>query len=287
MSWRDRQYAKESYEGFGFSPAGVRRPPGATLALMILHGVAFLVMLALSSGRGAGLADLLALRGGQAQPIGILLYPLATTSVLSVLFVVLAYWSLGGRLERILHARRLVSLVIVANIVAGGAYFVFARWQPNLATAELDYPVGALAALCAVAWRSLRQEGVQVFGRTTTLAKIYAICAAIVVAMVVLRAGAGSAAWLVAAAVGAGCGAVFERMPAVRWRARVQPKRHVVRRRDTPAPPKAQPQQPSPDYESELDEILAKISREGMDALTAEERARLEAAREQKLRHGD
>jgi len=278
MGWRDRQYSKSEFDRAYGGAEVTRRPPPVTLFLMILHGAAFFLILALAEGqRGAGP---LALVGG--SPISvpdILLYFIASRSLLTTAFVVLALWSLAGRVERRLGAGRLLVLYIIGNLAAGGAFAAVARAVPRLALAELDYPVGALAALCMVAVLRFWHEPAQVFGRVTTLGKVYAIAGGIVVGLVLLQAGMGAAAWLLAAAAGAGLGLASERFP------HSLPRPQRRRRRRRPAVrPSIQPESRGPsDSDVQLDHLLEKISRSGMDSLTDRERAQLEEARQAKL----
>ena len=276
MSWQDRDYSDESYGEAVSTSWKLRRPPTGTLTLMVLHGAAFIclaLLLALKPAEGQALAALLTL----AHPAGIVLHPLATTEVLQALFVVLALWSLGGRLEPRLGVRRFIGVYLAGNLAAGLVYCGLARGVPALAIAPLDYPAGALAGLCVVAWRTLQHDQVQVFGRVTSMAKVYAICAALVVALALIQARAGAMAWLVAAAAGGGSALLVARWPTLGSTA-ARGGRRAVR----PSLPKSAIQPPA--EEPDIDDILAKISRAGLGSLTASERERLEAARRAKLR---
>lgn len=276
VGWQERDYSDESYGEPVSTAGGLRRPPNGTLALMIIHGAAFVLMLMLRHGNGAAIVSMCAPSAESAHPLGILLHPLATADVLRAAFVVLALWSLAGRLEPRLGLPRLIVLYVAGNLVAGGVYFGVARGLPTLATAPLDYPVGALAALCLTAWRQLRHDLVQVLGRVMSVATIYAICAGIVVVLALAGERAGALAWLLAAAAGAGSAPLAARWSS--WQRRPRRVRRVVRPSIPPAII-----QPPPD-EPDVDDILAKISREGIDALTDAERDRLERARRAKLR---
>ncbi|MBP7745080.1 MAG: hypothetical protein KA383_03035 [Phycisphaerae bacterium] len=276
VGWQERDYSDESYGEPVSTTGGLRRPPNGTLALMIIHGAAFVLMLMLRHGNGEAIVAMCALSGETAHPLGILLHPLATADVLRAAFVVLALWSLAGRLEPRMGLLRLVVLYVAGNLVAGGVYFAVARGLPTLATAPLDYPVGALAALCLTAWRQLRHDLVQLLGRVMSVATIYTICAGIVVVLAFADAREGALAWLLAAAAGAGSAPL-----AARWSSgprRPRRVRQVVR----PSIPPAIIQPPLD--EPDVDDILAKISREGIGALTDAERDRLERARRAKLR---
>ena len=246
---------------------------------MILHGAAFALMLMLERGGGADVVRLLVLKGAESHPLGILLHPFATTGLLSILFVVLALWSLGAQLEPRLNAPRLVGLYVLGNLTAGAVYFGAARLAPGLSSAPLDSPIGALAALCLAACRQLRNEPVQVFGRVTNAAVVYAICAAIVAGLALVASGIGGLAWLAAALAGCASALIVEHLPVFHLTRRLRPQRTV-------RPSLPRPAAPSKRHEAEIDidDILAKISREGLAALTDAERARLEAARQAKLR---
>jgi membrane associated rhomboid family serine protease len=277
VAWQDRDYSEESYGEAVSTSRGLRRPPSATLILMVLHGAAFVLLFMLQHAEGEGIAALLTLEGATTNPVGILLHPLATAEVLQAVFVVLALWSLGGRLEPRLGARRFIGLYVAGNVAAGLVYFGLARGLPGLATAPLNYPVGALAGFCVAAWRGLQHDQVQVFGRVTSTAKVYAICAGIVIALVVIGAREGAAVWLAAAATGGGSTLLIERWPTLGNRRRSSGHR-VVR----PSIPRSIVQPPV--EEPDIDDLLAKIGRSGLGSLTAAERNRLEAARQAKLR---
>lgn len=270
MGWHDRQY-DDHYTEERFS-MGVQRPPTGALTLMIIHGVAWVVMAMLSADAAEEAGSLQQLLHPAVSPLGILLHPFATTRVLSMLFVVLALWSLGGRIENRLGTRRLVGLYVAGNVTAGTVFFALGLAAPQLAVAPLDYPVGALAALVGVAWNHLRDDIVNVFGKMVSIAKVYAITAAVIVAIEIIRGGIGAATWLVATATGGMVGLWGYEL----WQRSARPRRRVVR--------PSIPRRPRPIADSpEIDDILAKISASGLDSLTDDERQRLEDARRRKL----
>lgn len=273
MAWYERKYDDEAATGFARGMGGrIKAPPRGALVLMIVHGLLFLLMSGLAAEQGGAEVPLRAMVDAGHHPAGILLHPFATTRLFTLLFVVLALWSLGGRIEQKLGTAALVRLYIAGNLVAGLVFYVLAQLWPPAASTALEYPAGALAALCAAAWRHLRHDAVQVLGKVTTLAKVYAICAAIVVGLELLRAQGACVGWLVAVVAGAGS----EPALALLGR-RIRGGRRVVR----PSIPRA-PRKPPP--EPEIDDILAKISRSGLESLNEDERARLEQARRMKLR---
>jgi membrane associated rhomboid family serine protease len=274
MGWQERDYRSEEAYETRAAGGGIRRPPNGALALMIVHGLAYLLIAMLNADTGEQAVRILNLLDVRQHPLGILLHPLANGRLLSALFVVLALWSLGGRIETRLGTQRLLVLYVAGNLVAGGLFFGFAQFTPAMANEPLDYPAGALAALVGAAWHHLRHDAVQVLGRVTNVAMVYLVAAGIVVVMVLFRAGSGGAAWVLAAAGGGGVGLALERygmlrMPSGRRRRVVKPS---IPRHPRPKVP-------------DIDDVLAKISRSGMDSLTDAERKRLEAAR--RARQGD
>lgn len=286
MGWQDRDYAQADYDdGYGAGRLGIQKPPPTTLALMIIHGAAAVLMLMLWRGEGAFIVRAITLgtiesRSGDSfgiHPLGIVLHPFATINLLSAVFAVLVLWSLGGRVERALGGGRYLVVYCLGNLAAGLAYFAIGWAAAALARNPLDYPVGALAGLLLLVYHQMRHEPVNVFGRMTTGGKVYLICAAIVVGFALLSHGLGSVAWLAGVAAGAGVGELMRRgpiptLPTLRRRSRVvQPS--ISRGR-----PRSEPD------DSGIDEILAKISRHGMAQLSDAERRKLEEAREAKLR---
>ena len=279
MGWQDRDYGEGLYGSYGRaeSAARTRRPPPTALALMVVHGVAFLLVLMLqSSAQPAAPLDWVDVAK---HPAGIMLHPLATGRLLSALFVVFALWSLGGRLELKLGGRRLVQLYVAGNLIAGVVYFGVVRALSAQPEHVLQYPAGALAAMCVAAWTHLADQSVNVFGRITSAAKMYAVCAVIVVAMELLVHQQDALYWLPAVAAG-GAGALLVE----RWtqRGRRQPRRRPAVRPSIPR--KRSGSRPD---EPDIDDVLAKISRSGLDSLTEDERRRLEAARQIKLEQRD
>lgn len=281
MSWRDREYHSEdfddSYAGLSAPRSmGVRRPPPFTLALMVVHGLAFVLALAMRFDQGDASAGEFAWFDPRANPAGILLHPFLTTSPFSAAFVALALWSLAGRIEQRLGPRPLLALYITGNLVAGSVFFALAQVQPAVAVYPLQYPAGALAAMCGAAWQHFQQEPVQVFGKATTLARMYAICAAIVAGLALLSGQQGAIAWLIAVALGGGSAWGLQW-----WRHNTsrRPRRTSAHANfPVPGPPKPAP------ADREIDDILDKISRNGVESLSDEDRQRLETARQKKLK---
>lgn len=277
MGWRDRDYSEPSFRESISTSLGVRRPPNGTLALLILQAAAFIPVTLLASGAARAPVSSLALTAGSFHPWAILTHAIATTSVLSVIFVLLALWALGARLEPELGTPRLLFVYLLGNLAGGAAFLGTASGSAALATSPLDSPSGALAGLCWLVWRHARHEHVQLLGRVTSAGRVFALCALAVVALRVIASGIGAAAWLAAVAAGIAAAVGVERCPAPR-RVSARPTPRVVR----PSVPKTSPAPPVD--EPDIDDVLAKISRSGMQSLTDEERQRLEVARQVKLR---
>jgi membrane associated rhomboid family serine protease len=255
-------------------------PCGGALALIIAHVLGFVVMLVVRHHASTTVLALFVLEGASSHPAAILLHPISSASPLTLLFVVGAMWTLGGRIESRFGTARLVWLYALGTIIAGTVYFGFAQMAPELAGYALAMPVGALAAWVLAAWRNLSDEMVSVFGRLVTVAKAAAIGATSVATWIFFWNGPAATGWLIAAAAGS---LAYLVVNVVRGNARVAtepPRREANAPRPAPRRDDARPATAAPD----VDEILAKINREGLDALTPTERERLEAARQARLR---
>ncbi len=256
-------------------------PCGGVLALIIAHVLGFAVMLVVRRHAGTTVLALFVLEGASSHPTAILLHPISSSSPLTLLFLVGAMWTLGGRIESRFGTAPLLWLYVLGTIIAGAVYFGFAQVAPELAAYALAMPAGALAAWARAAWRSLSDEMVSVFGRLVTVAKAAAIGATIVATWIFFWNGPAATGWLIAAAAGS-----------LAW-----PPVNAVRGGTHPPtkprwPREAKPARPWPHNaevqstrdEHAVDDLLAKISREGTDALTPAERDRLEATRRAQLR---
>ncbi len=286
MGWQDRDYSLRSLRDRA-EALGIRKPPVVTLALMVAHGVAFFLMLLAASGSLANLPNLTVLVNPARHALGILLHPLATTSFLDVLFVELALWSLGPKLEPMLGGLTTLGVYLGSNLVAGVVFVALLALNAGLSTHVPAFPIGALAAWCVIVGRRLRWETADVLGRQMNVGTLYAICAGVVALLTLLARGRGATAWLIAALAGGAVGLAFDvAQPWIAARLAI-PRERVPRRRPTPrAGPNPRPQPPALN-EVDVDAILAKISRSGLASLTDEERDQLEAARQAKLRRQD
>jgi len=281
MGVYDRDYSKSERDRERGADWRFSLPPRGTLALIVLHVLGFLMVVLMRPDAGRQAAAMFVLQGAASHPAAIVLYPIGGGSALTLPFVVCAIWVLGRRLETRIGAGRLLLLYFVGTIIAGGVYFGFAQVAPDLASYALAMPAGALAAWVLAARRNLCDEMVSVFGRLVTAARATTIGAAIVAVWIFFWNGPEATGWLIAAAAGSlawpavsviagNVGAATE-PPQLRQAKPVRPRPH---REEVP---------PAAD-EPAVDEILDKISREGLDALTPAERDRLEAARQAKLR---
>jgi len=281
MGWEQRDYWQESQ--------GARRvdwraltPRGGTLALLVLHTAGFLSTVFFFAQVGQRAAALLLLGAGpdslaRPHPLAILLHPLASPDLLAFVLTALVIWMLGGRIEIALGARALLAHYVAGNLLAGLAYFLVAQASPPLALAPLYTPIGAMAAWCVLLGRRLPYDVVDFFGRVVPLWKMTAILAAVAVALKLISAKLGAGAWLAAVAASAAAPYAVELLTSLRGRFRARlrrPLRGAPRVRPRPTPPADEPP---------IDDILAKISRQGIQSLTPTERARLEAARRVKL----
>ncbi|MBU0638015.1 MAG: rhomboid family intramembrane serine protease [Planctomycetes bacterium] len=276
MGWRERDYSQVGWSGSDQHTGGLRRPPPGALVLMALHVVAWVAMLVMSRDADTLPAPLLPLAGQTAHPLGILLHPFTSVSLWTLAITLLVIWLLAARLEARLGLRAMLGLYCAGNVFAGGVYFALARVYPPLAGVALDYPAGALAAWCFVAWRTSAGDMFTIAGRLVSVSKAVLVGVVVVAGLVLLGRGSAGVAWLLAIAAG------LLAVPAVNCASAV-----AERASATPPPVRPRPRRPAPPpppREPDIDDILEKITRAGMDSLTREERDRLEQARQAKLR---
>jgi len=280
MGIYDREYTK-SRPGreSGLDWGAILGPRGA-LMLIGLHLLGFVVALVLRHDAGAKATVTFVLHGSVSHPAAIVLHPIGGGSVLTFVFVVGVIWTLGRRIETRFGTGRLLGLYALGTLIGGSVYFGFAQTAPELAVYPLALPVGGLAAWVLGAWRGLSDETVSIFGRLTTAAKASAIGAVVVAGLVFFWHGPAATAWLIAAAAGSLAWPALNVIrgpvgaPAAPRQGKTQAPRRQAGRNEAGTPAGDAP----------IDDVLAKISREGLDALTSEERKRLEAARRAKLR---
>lgn len=267
MSWHERDYHRVSDASAGYDRAAGGRsglPPPASLVLIVVHAVAFCALIVSRA------ADALQLSPANLGPAALLAHPLAITHPLALGLTVFGIWTLARRLECRYGGARLALLYVAGNLAAGLAFLAYASLLPRGAAFALSMPVGGLAAWCGAAWLGLRDECVSVFGRVVSMARASAVAAAVVAGVVVMSSSSSATAWLVAAIVGGGSGMLMHSYgPSLSFR--------FKRRRTVTRPAKAE--RPRAPAAPDVDTILDKVGREGIESLTAREREELEAAR--------
>lgn len=277
MGWQDRDYHQEPGAGFG---ERLRLPP-VTLALMVAHGAGFLVAFMLHADEGADLAARLTLSGTQRDWIGILFHPFAIGphpgfAFLAVLFTLYILWKFVAPIERFKGGAAVLAAWLVGNLAAGAVYWLAAS-VPVLATRPLIGPSGAMAAWLLIAWRMYAHETVFLFGRYVSFGRVLLWGGALLVGVLLLLAGiVGGLAWLAALLTGGAAGAAGQWLPDL-LKGLERPENEVA-----PPPRQRRDNQRRERDEAELDAVLAKISREGLDALSARERDLLERARRER-----
>jgi membrane associated rhomboid family serine protease len=268
----DRDYARTRPDEERRTRRRARVPPPGALTLLAVHLFGIVMVTVMRHDAGPQAADVFRLEGNTSHLAAIALHPIGTHSWLAFAFVVLVIWMLGARVERRLGPGHLLALYVAGTLIAGSFYFAFAQVAPELAEYALVIPAGGLAAWVLAARRSLVHETVALLGHSTTTATAATVGAAIVAGCVFFWGGPGATGWLLAAVAGSlasPASRLIRGEVGTATRSR-RPRRQGVER--------AAPEEPA------IDDILTKISREGLDALTPAERDRLEAARRAKQR---
>jgi len=282
VSWRERDYSRHSLSEYRRYLGGWRRCP-ARLVLTLLHlAGAVLVLLAVNYRDVAELLELARL-----QPLWS--GPFLTDSGLAVVITCAGLWFVGGRVEGAIGPARLVTMYVLGAVFAAGAFAMVQALAPAWARMSMTLPVGPLAAISLRAWRHGRREIVPVFAWLVPYGTILATAAAVAVGLLLVGRGLSAAAWIAALLAGLladpACDALVSMVRDLRRRAtRARPRR---RERATPEPMGAGvPLEVAVESaaEPDIDDVLAKISREGIASLSSQERAKLESARQAKLR---
>lgn len=280
MSWRERDYSRYSRLRERAGQWGLRPPSRGALALIVLHVVAALMVAILRSGLESEPVARWALSEHGADPLAVVLHPLAGAGLLTLLLNVIIIWSLGGLIEQRFGAGWLLALYAGGNLAAGTAAWLVARSEPALSRLAVDYPIGALGAWGGWAWSALRGEYGSLVGRVMPVSTMILLAGAVLVVPAMLFYQFGCLAWLAGAMTGAALGLAAHRLsvslPARtgRWRRRRPSVRPSV---GTRPPTEAL-------EDEELDRLLAKIARQGLTSLTSRERRRLEDLRQARLR---
>ncbi|MFH1745436.1 MAG: rhomboid family intramembrane serine protease [Planctomycetota bacterium] len=275
MSWRERDYSRETWGQARAGGGGLRWPTRGAGVLIVLHILAFFLLAVIAEDEsGAGVVAALELSQQSVQPLAILLHPFATRSVLTLIITVVVIWSLAGRIERQFGLGRMLTLYITGNLLAGIGFFTLASFWPIMAGVELDSPTGAFAAWCVALYRAMSGEMIMVMGQMRRASRVFGVVAAAAILLLLMFRGTAGLGWLTALIAGGLAEPIIRTSATLKLRPRERrPRVH----RSIPHPPKIQPDEPN------IDDILAKISTDGLDALTPEERNRLEAARQAKL----
>ena len=280
MTWWEREYNQERDESRGVIP---RLPPLLSRTLLGVHVAAFVLMLLLWNSDGRFIVAAISLSDKSLSPWGILFHPFASVEFFPVLFTVITIWAFGTLLEERLGRGRFLAIYFAGNLVAGVAFYFFARFFPRLSAMPLDYPVGALAGWTLAAYRSYDSEQGSLLGMMMPVSRIILIFAGFTLILTLLVHQASAAGWLLAALVGALAALGVQSVPALEGaffpiassRARPRPAR--------PGRRLPGPRTPLVSAVPDIDDILAKISRDGLSSLSPAERERLEAARQSRL----
>lgn len=305
MGWQDREYSQpwEQWErrSGGGSDSKIPRPPKIVVVLMIVHAAAWLLMLMLAGDAStATLPKRFALSGASADALGVLLHPYASSKPLSVLIDALVFWTLGTAVANRCGPGRVIAWYLLGNFAAGVVYFGIARIAPALGVLPLESPIGAFGAWLAAFWWLHRDEPMLVLGKYrhagTLLLGVYGA-----VVLLMLLFYRGDVVALLCASFGGMAAAPLASAALTSWpqgglqrRVRrpsaagglLRPRVRALAEHGAAAPQAAVSASPlaSEPAPPDIDDLLVKISREGIHSLTADERGRLEAARQAKLR---
>lgn len=281
MSWRERDYSQSAanrYGRRGRRGASAWLPPPASLFLLLAHTAAFALARGVLASGGRSAAVTFGLSAENANPVGILSHPFAIEYPAQFALIVLGIWILASRIEHVFGPYRVLALYLVGNVAAGAGYWLLLTAWPASGLVKLDAPVGALAAWAVVVWRHLSFERLVLLGRSFSLRTATLVAGGVAVAVCISGKGAGALAWLGALGAGGASSLVLDRVWLGSGDFEASGSRGRARRIAALRAAEAE------DDEAAIDDILEKISREGLDHLTPDERARLEAARRAMLR---
>jgi len=290
VGWQDREYNRDQRDAGRF---GLLLPPKTAFTLVAIHTTAFL-LLGLARFRDLEpIRALLPLTGPESPWLAVFLHPIAAQSFAPFLVTVFTIWTLGARIESRWGGVRMLGYYLTGNVIAGAVYFGVANMAPGMAGVPLVMPAGGLIAWVLAAWREIDDEMVSIFGNLTSLGKAAGIGALIVLGFVAVRYSLGGFGWVLAAAAGGAAQPLIAALaassprPAGGWR---DPGPAALRarpaRRPRPIPDDALPPIDVTGDEDDIDDILTKISERGIESLTPDDRARLESARQARLRSG-
>lgn len=283
VSWQDRDYSQYVDDGpTVFSARPIRRNRAA-LVLLIIHITAAVGMLSLIFA-GTNL-DAVPLSVAAPNPAWwtIFTHPFASTDFFRVLLTGLILWAVAPRIEEQFGRTRLIQSYLLGNVAAGAVFWGVARLRPAWAGQPLDYPVGAGIAWLVLYWQFARHEMTVIAGKAMRVGHVIAAIGGVMALLALALNGLGGIGWLLAATVG---GAVGTLQPLQLHLHRPRRRVRVVRPAESPTSYKLESHASrAAATESELDQILDKISKAGIDSLSAEDRTKLEALRQLKLRN--
>lgn len=298
MGWESRDYTWFPERGSRLETLRAMLPPRGALVLSILHISVYLAALLVAGIRGQeSFERLFVLSADPPRPAALFLHPFGFNSLLTLLAVLSAVASLGGRIETLLGARSMFVQYVLGCLFGGLAFVAIGSISPAQATWALAVPVGGIAAWTATMWTRLPFEVVMLFERPLRIAHLAAAAIGLAVVAGLFAHGVGATAWICAGIVGATIppflAVLLELMPLggrrpvaakrVDRRARVHAAASLIPLDDRL--PEAEESEIEKSAEPDLDAILAKISRSGLNSLTEQERQDLEAARQARLRN--
>lgn len=276
MAWWEREYSRSGWSATGF------RSHRLAIALTVVHVAAFVALLVGPSAWTADGLSPLGLSGFSSPPIGILSHAIASARLGDLTLVLFGVWTVGRIVESRIGWRMALAQYGLGVGLGGAVYFLLVRLWPQLGVVPLVFPAGAMAAWSLSAWRVIDGEQVRLIRWEVSQRLVLGGLAGLVVLITVAGRGGGALAWMAAVAV-AGLAA-----PLSGWMAEFGSRWNESRRRARPVAaerrPARLPSAPRPPLDASLDELLAKIGRDGIESLTPTERARLEAARQELLR---
>lgn len=276
MGWQEREYSSGSEWSAEESIRRPRLPALGTRALLVVHLAAFVFMLML---RGDALRNrplLGVLSGDDLQPLAILTHPIASANPVALLITLILLWVIGGRFEARAGTRRLLVSYVLATLAAGLVFYAVAAAAPALGKLPLDAPTAAFTAWSVLLFRDLSDAEFWLFGAPRKIAHLTSVLVGVLLLFVLVSYRFGALAWL--AALVAGGASILVPLP------RLAPPRLRLAHRPRVRPSRVTERPLLEETEPDIDAILAKISRSGINSLTELERAQLEAARRARLR---
>lgn len=278
MAVWDRDYARAD-EPQPYDSPGIKAPSPWARGLLILHGLAAIFSIAADASILKIPINIVRLNGISDSLLGIVLHPLSG-GLLSFLISGYCIWTLGSMVERRLGATLMMRQYILGNLLAGIACFLALLASTMAEPAPLMIPAGAITAWCYSGWRHWQNEHANVFGKLMTLGNVIGIAAVAFIGLKLLLNGSNAGPWIAGAMAGAAGSLLSEWIPAIRI---ASPTRTAAPQKTARSSRKPKTQSPPTNPGPDIDAILAKISREGIDALSEQEREQLEAARKARL----